>query len=55
MLDRSGGLAIDLSKVKIRTVAASQGEHGWWRAKSDRDRQAGRPGIANGRKPPSVQ
>ncbi len=30
MLDRTGGLAIDLGSRKIRTVAEGQGEHGWW-------------------------
>ncbi|MCC6925589.1 MAG: ComEC/Rec2 family competence protein [Novosphingobium sp.] len=31
MLDRTGGLTIDLAKAKVTSVAASQGEHGWWR------------------------
>ncbi len=30
MLDRSGGLAIDLDSRRIRTVAEGQGDHGWW-------------------------
>jgi len=30
LLDRTGGLAIDLDKGRIRTVAQDQGEHGWW-------------------------
>ncbi|WP_091145036.1 ComEC/Rec2 family competence protein [Novosphingobium sp. CF614] len=30
MLERSGGLAIDLARRRITTVAAGQGEHGWW-------------------------
>jgi competence protein ComEC len=30
MLEKSGGLAIDLSEQRITTVASSQGEHGWW-------------------------
>ncbi|UAB79769.1 ComEC/Rec2 family competence protein [Erythrobacter sp. SCSIO 43205] len=31
-LQQSGGLALDLANERITTVAASQGEHGWWRA-----------------------
>ena len=31
MLDRSGGLTIDLGNRRITTVAHTQGEHGWWR------------------------
>lgn len=31
MLSRTGGLAIDLAKPSMRTVAEGQGEHGWWR------------------------
>jgi len=30
MLDRSGGLTIDLAAHRVRTVAQSQGQHGWW-------------------------
>lgn len=30
-LERSGGLAINLSNETITMVAAGQGEHGWWR------------------------
>jgi len=29
-LERSGGLAIDLTDRKVVSVADSQGEHGWW-------------------------
>lgn len=29
-LGRSGGLAIDLTRRRMATVAESQGEHGWW-------------------------
>ena len=31
LLERTGGLAIDLTRAKVRSVAESQGEHGWWR------------------------
>jgi len=30
-LGTTGGLAIDLSRRRITTVAQSEGEHGWWR------------------------
>jgi competence protein ComEC len=57
-LERSGGLAIDLSAQRITTVAASQGQHGWWRepepwvGKKPADPQArpsgGREGVKQG-------
>lgn len=31
MLERTGGLAIDLTAGKLSTVAERQGAHGWWR------------------------
>lgn len=31
LLDRTGGLAIDLQRGRITTVAEDQGRHGWWR------------------------
>ncbi len=31
LLERSGGLAIDLARGQAVSVEASQGEHGWWR------------------------
>ena len=31
MLERTGGIALDLSARKIQSVADHQGEHGWWR------------------------
>lgn len=31
LLERSGGLAIDLSQGRVTSVASGQGEHGWWR------------------------
>lgn len=34
LLDRSGGLAIDLERGRVTTVAEGQGEHGWWREKT---------------------
>jgi competence protein ComEC len=30
-LERSGGLAINLADARITSVAARQGQHGWWR------------------------
>ncbi len=35
LLDRTGGLALNLSDETIIEVAAGQGEHGWWRGKPD--------------------
>ncbi|WP_249171921.1 ComEC/Rec2 family competence protein [Erythrobacter sp. JK5] len=35
LLQRTGGLAIDLENERIATVAAGQGEHGWWRGTGD--------------------
>ncbi len=35
LLDRTGGLAINLNDQEFTTVADSQGEHGWWRGKGD--------------------
>ncbi|MGE3693073.1 MAG: ComEC/Rec2 family competence protein [Novosphingobium sp.] len=32
LLDRTGGLALDLASRRVTTVARSQGQHGWWRA-----------------------
>ncbi len=31
LLSRTGGLAIDLTRRQVDTVAAGQGAHGWWR------------------------
>ncbi len=38
MLDRTGGLAIDLTARRVTTVAAGQGAHGWWRPPEPRPR-----------------
>lgn len=35
MLERSGGLALDLQSHSVTSVAASQGQHGWWRGRGD--------------------
>lgn len=35
MLDRTGGLTVDLARREIRTVSQDQGDHGWWRAPSE--------------------
>lgn len=42
LLDRTGGLAIDLEKGRIATVAEGQGDHGWWHVKT-RPPRASRP------------
>ncbi|WP_324260251.1 ComEC/Rec2 family competence protein [Altererythrobacter sp. H2] len=36
MLEQTGGLAIYLPDERIETVAASQGDHGWWHKPPDR-------------------
>ncbi len=33
MLDRTGGLVLDLEKGQVRSVAQTEGQHGWWRPK----------------------
>jgi competence protein ComEC len=45
MLDQTGGLALDLEREQVITVAAHQGEHGWWRPPpaTRPDRSAARP------------
>jgi competence protein ComEC len=30
MLDRTGGIALDLQSARVRTVAEDEGRHGWW-------------------------
>jgi competence protein ComEC len=34
MLDRTGGLSINLAAQRIDTVASREGQHGWWRRES---------------------
>jgi competence protein ComEC len=46
MLAHSGGLAIDLADWRVRSVADSQGDHGWWRIEPPRPRRDRRPGSA---------
>ena len=36
MLSESGGLAIDLDRARVTTVAQHEGRHGWWRASTAR-------------------
>ena len=43
LLERTGGLAIDLGKGEVTTVAASQGQHGWWRGAAPRPAFKARP------------
>ncbi len=38
MLERSGGLSINLASQRITSVADSQGTHGWWKGPRDDDR-----------------
>jgi competence protein ComEC len=48
LLDRTGGLAIDLAEGSARSVAETQGDHGWWRTP---ERHAFNPA----RTPPTAQ
>jgi competence protein ComEC len=43
MLDRSGGLALDLGRGKVTRVSATQGQHGWWRGEQAKPRPAPQP------------
>lgn len=65
LLDRTGGITLNLESGEVRTVAESQGDHGWW---SPRIRKAGftspiaapRTGpatatAANGASPPATR
>ena len=38
MLDRSGGLALNLNDQRVTAVADTQGEHGWWRGEDSERR-----------------
>ena len=38
MLGQTGGLAIDLRRGRVTSVAKTQGEHGWWRPASNERR-----------------
>ena len=49
LLENSGGLALYLDEGRVDSVAASQGEHGWWRGGGDR------PSQFNQRQPSSAQ
>ncbi len=51
-LERSGGIAIDLAAGRITTVAAGQGEHGWWQVPEER---AGPRGPAPSDPAPAAQ
>lgn len=52
MLDQSGGLALDLEDGSAKTVAAMQGQHGWWRPR-ERPKFKPRPDGAEFRSPPT--
>jgi competence protein ComEC len=45
LLERTGGLAIDLDRRSITTVAEREGEHGWWRGSG-----RGLEGVSRGSK-----
>jgi competence protein ComEC len=46
LLDRTGGLTIDLSDGRITTVAETEGEHGWWRPQTRQSRRTRRQATA---------
>lgn len=46
LLDRTGGLAVDLNDARITTVAQGEGHHGWWRANAELPRIRHRPSPA---------
>ena len=49
MLDRTGGLTIDLEQGRVRTVAQDQGQHGWWHPPIEqRPKPSGPPVTATG-------
>ena len=52
LLDRSGGLAVDLENRSVSTVAEDQGRHGWWRPRENRPRA--KPSSASEAKPASI-
>jgi competence protein ComEC len=46
LLDRTGGLTIDLADGRITTVAETEGEHGWWRPETRSSRRTTPPATA---------
>ncbi len=51
MLDKSGGLTLDLERGRVRTVASMQGQHGWWHPR-ERPPFKPRPAAAQSGGPP---
>lgn len=51
LLDRTGGLAIDLEHGRVTTVAEGQGEHGWWRIEPSRRPAAAKASVL----PPEIE
>jgi competence protein ComEC len=43
MLDRTGGLSINLAAQRIDTVASREGRHGWWRGEGKSPRSPRQP------------
>ena len=41
MLAETGGLAIDLARHRVTTVAQTQGQHGWWQGRLARNAPLG--------------
>ena len=56
MLNRTGGLTIDLTEARVRTVAQGEGSHGWWNPPATYFRRASQPSASSGAKDkPAVQ
>ena len=51
LLDRTGGLTIDLTEGHIVTVADGQGKHGWWRVPNSRPARDFRPAPSGDTQP----
>ncbi|MBC2666397.1 ComEC/Rec2 family competence protein [Novosphingobium flavum] len=47
LLEQTGGMALDLTEATIRTVAESQGQHGWWRPGTSPSPRASSEGRAS--------
>jgi competence protein ComEC len=55
LLERSGGLAIDLTSGTVTTVAQSQGQHGWWQVPDQRRPEFSPSGAATDAANPAPQ
>ncbi len=51
LLERTGGLAIDLTAQRVTSVAETQGQHGWWRKPIERPRRQLKPASSSALSP----